>query len=137
MRSMGNHRRGLTVLRGPVLGVLSFAALSYLAAELVVRGVLPAEAAGPAMLLSLLLASVFAGACSGGAGKRGMFTGGILAILYLLGKAAFHPDAFFDLKTLFGLLCTLPGAWLGSCIFHKNKGCYTKRNHKNRRKIYK
>lgn len=137
LKSLVNKRKGLEYLRGPMVGVFSFAALSFAAAKLAEKGILPMQATVPATLFSLLLSSLIAGACTGGAGKRGLRTGCILAFVYLLGKAIFHSDVFFTLGSLYGLLCIVLGAWLGSCIFHKKAGCYTKRNRKNRRRNYK
>lgn len=137
MRSMVKPNRRLALLRGPAAGLAAFAALSFTAAELAERGILPMEIAAPSMLFLLLLSAVIGGALSGGAGKRGLLTGGILAMLYLLGKAVFRSDVFFTSETLLGLLCIIPGSWLGSCIFHKKRRDYTKRNRKNRRRNYK
>mgnify|MGYP007056194549 CR=1 FL=1 len=134
---MVNKKRGLEAIRGPMVGLASFASLSFAAAKLAEEGILPMEATVLAMLFSLLLSSLIAGACSGGAGKRGLCTGCVLAFLYLLGKAIFHSDVFFTLGSLYSLLCIVLGAWLGSCLFHNKAGCYTKRNRKNRRRNYK
>ncbi len=124
------------MLRGPLAGLMSFAVLSFAAAKLTEEGSLPMEMASPVMLGALLLSAVIGGALSGGAGKRGLLTGCLLALIYVLGKGIFHPEAFFASETLIGFLCILLGAWLGSCIFHKKPRNYTKRDHKNRRRNY-
>ena len=137
MKPIVKQKRGLWVLRTALCGILMFSALSFTIAQLTERSVLPMDAAQAAMYASLALSSLFAGTLSGGAGRRGLLTGTVLSAVYLAGKLLFHFDAFFTSKTLTGLVCILPAAWLGSCIFHKKQGSYTKRNRKNRRRNYK
>ena len=125
------------MLRGPLAGLMSFAVLSFAAAKLTEEGSLPMEMASPVMLGALLLSAVIGGALSGGAGKRGLITGASLALIYFIGKLIFHSDSFFTSMTLLGAIVIVISAWLGSCIFHKKGGKYTKRNHKKQSKNYR
>lgn len=137
MKSIVKPTRRLAILRGPLAGLTTFAVLSFAAAKLTEQGDIPIDLAAPVMLFALLLSAVIGGALSGGAGKRGLLTGSILAALYIFGKGVFHPDAFLSSGTLIGLLCILPGAWIGSCIFHKKPRGYTNRNRKKFARNYK
>ncbi len=137
MNSVMKQKRGFWLLRSVLCGIIIFAGLSFAAAELTERSVLPMEAAVPALLIALSLAALFAGALNRGAGKRGLLTGVSLAVLFLMGKLVFHLEAFFTSGTLLGAFLIVISAWLGSCIFHKKRGKYTNRNRRNQGRNYK
>ena len=131
------RNRGVTrSLLPTIVGIVCYALLGLLISQLILSGTLPEEFAQLAMYAALAVASLFAGAlCRGG--KHGLFTGALLAGGYLIAKLILESGDIFSVHTLIGVACTLFGAWLGSCIFHKKQKPYTNRNRKNRRRNYK
>lgn len=137
MKAIPKQRLPLRLLRGPLCGLLLFAAMSLLLAYLTGEGSIPMDATGPLLYAVLAFSALAAGAVCGGNGKRGLLTGAILAFLCIMTKAVLHSEEIFRVSTLIDLLCILPCAWIGSCIFHKKRRVNTKRNHRIQLRNYK
>lgn len=134
MKPVQKQRMWIQLIRGPIIGMVLFALLSMALAYLTGEGTIPMEMADPVLHGMLALSSLIAGALCGGAGKRGLMTGVILCVCCLLAKAFLNSGALFNVFSMIDLLCILPAAWLGSCIFHKKCHVNTNRNHQKWRR---
>ena len=137
MKTVPKQSMSIRYLRGPIFGIVLFAALSLALACFTGNGTITLKLASLALYGVLVLSSLIAGALCGGAGKRGMMTGVILSICCLLVKAFLNSGSVFTVSSMVDLLCILPASWLGSCIFHKKRPVNTNRNRQIRRRNYK
>ena len=125
------QKTALGMLVPSAAGIVSFALLSLLTAYAVHAGYLPTELIRPAALVALALASVLSGMLCGGEGKRGILTGTLLCVLYLIWKLTASSDNSLSVYTLIGCGITLLCPFAASCIFHKKRRGYTRRNQRN------
>ncbi len=117
----------------PVLtGVCVFMGSTLLGAELMRRGLIPMEFRRGIALASLAIGALLSGAVCGGGGKRAVFVGAALLVLYLIGAGTASEGAFRSGEVLIGAAVCLLTPLAGSCIFHKRRAGYTKRNQQKR-----
>ena len=79
-------------------------------------------------LVSLAIAAFTAGSLSGGA-KSGVISGSVLCALYLMHRLIASDGGLFASETAIGGVICLICPILVSCILHKKRKPYTKRNH--------
>lgn len=110
------------------LAVLVMAAFALLFAYLMQNGFVPITWSAMFQLGSLSIASLAAGKASGESGRRGALIGAVLALIWCIWRAATKADALISIYTIAEILLCILCSWLGSCIFHKKRKGYTKRN---------
>ena len=111
------------------LAVLVMAAAALLFAYLMQNGFLPITWSTILQLSSLSFAALAAGKASGESGRRGAMIGAVLALIWCIWRAATKAEVIFSIYTIAEILLCILCSWLGSCIFHKKRKGYTKRNH--------
>ena len=112
------------------LAFLTTAAVSLLFAGLMNRGLVPDELVRSARMISVAIGAAAAGALSYGSGKHGLLIGALLAVIWSAWRIAINSSSFLVIDTWTEMVLCILFSWAGSCIFHKKKRGYTKRNRK-------
>lgn len=120
------------VLPQVLAGVIVYAGLTLLGAELMRRGLIPMEYRQGIATVSLVIGAVVSGACCGRGGRRSIIVGAVLCMLYLIGKGIAPEGMVLSANTLIGAAICLLLPVAGSCIFHKKRSGYTDRNRRKR-----
>ena len=110
-------------------GVLIFAGFTFLFAYFIHSDYATAAWTQPVRMAALSTAALMAGKVTGGTGKKGLLIGAILALIWLVWKVCVNINTVITANTLCEIALCILFSWAGSCIFHKNKHGYTKRNH--------
>ena len=114
------------------LAVLATAAAALLFAYLMQNGFVPVAWSTMFQAGSLSIAALASGKFSGESGRRGLEIGALFALIWLLWKLAANADTLLSIYTAAEILLCILCSWLGSCIFHKKRMSYTRRNRKRK-----
>ena len=128
MKQKGRGRLARRYL--PALAVFLFtsAVLTLMAAYLMKNGYISVSWGSASRLTTVGIAALVAGRLTDGTGKQGALAGVALALICAIWTACTNPNTFFTIDRVIELALCILCSWLGSCIFHKKKARYTKRN---------
>ena len=133
MKQKGRRMALRRYLLSIAAAVLTTAALTLLAAYLMRCGIVSVSWGTAMRLTAVAIAAAIAGRISGGTGKRGMQVGVGLALICVIWRVCTNSSAFFTMDLFSEIALCILCSGVGSCIFHKKKMGYTKRN---RRKLH-
>ena len=133
MKRKGRTRTVLRLILPSMLGATIIAGASLLFAYFMQLGMMPIAWDYPAALAAVLFGACAVGMTSEGIGKRGILSGTVLAMMWSAWKSCCWETSPVSIHMLSEIALCILISWGSSCIFHKNKQSYTKRNRRRRR----
>ena len=109
-------------------GVLIYAVVTFLFALFMRSGYVSASWIQVVRMTALSAAALAAGKLSGATGKKGVLIGAGFALIWLVWKVCVNSSTATTANTISEMALCILFSWVGSCIFHKKKHGYTKRN---------
>ncbi len=111
-----------------IIAVLITALVSLLFGYLVRCGFAPEAFLRAFGMISISVGACAAGALSGGGGKRGILVGTLVAAIWSVWRMTTNPSSFMMVHSWIEISLCILFSCAGSCIFHKKRKGYTKRN---------
>ena len=128
MKPKGKTGKLHCILFPIIIAVLMTSLISLLLGYLIKCGLAPEQFLRAFGMMSVSVGACTAGAFSGGSWKRGVLVGALISMIWSVWRMATNASSFMMVQTWMELALCMLFSWAGSCIFHKNKKRYTKRN---------
>ena len=109
---------------------LIVAGISLLFAYLIHKGSIPVAWDHAVRMAALSAAAFSVGMVAHRAGRKGIVIGTGLSLIWFVWKVCTNTEAAFTMNTVTEIALCILFSMVASCIFHKKKRGYTKRNHR-------